>query len=63
VAIVALLLCCAGAAASSGPIGYGYKLIGLDDLNGGGGVVGYLELINATDTYGEDIKHLKLVAR
>lgn len=63
VAVVALLFCCAGTAASSGPIGYGYKLVGLDDLNRGGGVVGHLELINATDTYGEDIKHLELVAR
>lgn len=44
-------------------IGYGYNLVGLDDLNNGGGVVGYLELVKATETYGADVKNLKLVAR
>lgn len=63
VAVVALLFCCAGAAASSGPIGYGYKLVGLDHLNRDDGVVGHLELIRGTETFGKDIKHLKLVAR
>jgi alpha-glucosidase (family GH31 glycosyl hydrolase) len=50
-------------AASSSPIGYGYKLVALDRLNRGDGVVGHLELIRATETFGPDIKHLKLVAR
>jgi len=63
VAATALLFCCVGAAASSGPIGYGYKLVGLDNLRSGDGVVGLLELIKGTDSYGADIKHLKLVAR
>lgn len=60
-AFLSALICCG--AASSSPIGYGYKLVGLDDLNNGGGVVGHLELIKGTDTYGADIKHLKFIAR
>lgn len=50
-------------AASSSPIGYGYKLVGLDRLYRDDGVDGHLELIRATETLGPDIKHLKLVAR
>jgi alpha-glucosidase (family GH31 glycosyl hydrolase) len=59
---VAFLLCSVELSSSS-PIGYGYKLVGLDHLNRDDGVVGHLELIRATETYGKDIKHLKLVAR
>lgn len=57
------VLFCSGAAASTSPIGYGYKLVGLDRLHRDDGVVGHLELIRATETFGPDIKHLKLVAR
>lgn len=61
---VALLGIFGNAGASSEVVGSGYKLVSIQDLKGGDGVVAFLEVIKETpETLGKDIKRLKLVAR
>ena len=49
---------------SYGAVGNGYKLVSIQDLQGGDGVVALLEVIKETpETLGQDIKRLRLVAR
>ncbi|KAG0568362.1 hypothetical protein KC19_6G014200 [Ceratodon purpureus] len=49
---------------SYGAVGNGYKLVSIQDLQGGDCVVALLEVIKETpETLGQDIKRLRLVAR
>ncbi|WOK93461.1 hypothetical protein Cni_G02159 [Canna indica] len=66
-----LTLCCAtlfslhllAAAAAPPKVGYGYKLVSLEENTNGGGLVGYLQVKQKSSTYGPDIPHLRLFVK
>ena len=45
------------------PLGLGYRITSISELGDGDGVVAQLELIGGCETYGPDIKELRLTAR
>ncbi|KAJ6833713.1 alpha-xylosidase 1-like [Iris pallida] len=50
-----------GGVVSGQKIGLGYRLVSLEENpDGGGGLVGHLQLKQSTNTYGADIPHLRL---
>ncbi|KAH0450561.1 hypothetical protein IEQ34_021253 [Dendrobium chrysotoxum] len=48
---------------SSQNIGYGYRLVSLEENPDGGGLIGHLLLKKGTSTYGPDIPHLRLFVK
>ncbi|KAG1334793.1 alpha-xylosidase 1 [Cocos nucifera] len=44
-------------------VGYGYRLVSLQESSGGGGLIGYLQVKQSTTAYGPDIPHLRLFVK
>ncbi|KAK8916887.1 Alpha-xylosidase 1 [Platanthera zijinensis] len=57
-----LLLPCLSSS-SSHNTGHGYRLVSIEENPNGGGLVGYLQLKQATSTYGPDIPHLRIFVK
>ncbi|XP_009410032.2 alpha-xylosidase 1 [Musa acuminata AAA Group] len=66
-----LALCCVttlfalhfSAAAKPPKVGFGYRLVSIDESTNGGGLRGYLQVKQSTSTYGPDIPHLRLFVK
>ncbi|XP_074575076.1 alpha-xylosidase 1 [Curcuma longa] len=59
-----LVLCSAAAAAASAPnVGFGYKLVSLEECTNGGGLIGFLQVKHSTSTYGPDVPRLRLFVK
>ena len=44
-------------------VGYGYKVVCVNDVLNGDAIIADLDLIKGTDVYGPDIEHLQLTVR
>ncbi|CAL9064469.1 unnamed protein product [Musa banksii] len=66
-----LALCCVttlfalhfSAAAKPPKVGFGYRLVSIEESTNGGGLIGYLQVKQSTSTYGPDIPHLRLFVK
>ncbi|MQM02306.1 hypothetical protein Taro_035070 [Colocasia esculenta] len=60
---LAILASCLCFPASGQKIGHGYRLVSMGKSPDGAGLLGFLEVKQATGTYGPDIRHLKIFAK